>query len=149
MHMKARQAFNISLAIVMMGLVATTCADRPANPIVGASTSTTTTSLPTPTTIGVPVDGNIPVGLLDQILSDAAMTLSVPLGQLQVVVTESVVWPDGSLGCPEPGFSYTQALVDGYRVVIVDGKTTLDYHAAANGTFKLCPSLRVSNPPDK
>ena len=34
-----------------------------------------------------------------------------------VVLTraEQVTWPDGSLGCPEPGRSYSQALIAGFR----------------------------------
>jgi hypothetical protein len=35
-----------------------------------------------------------------------------------VVQAEAVTWPDGALGCPEPGIVYTQALVPGYWVVV-------------------------------
>ena len=35
-----------------------------------------------------------------------------------VVSYEDVTWPDGALGCPEPGMSYTQALVPGARLVL-------------------------------
>ncbi|MCR9279760.1 MAG: hypothetical protein NXH85_17515 [Pseudomonadaceae bacterium] len=34
-----------------------------------------------------------------------------------------VVWPNGAIGCPRPGRSYTMALVPGYQVVLeVDGR---------------------------
>ena len=42
---------------------------------------------------------------------------------LKVLSAEAVTWSDGSLGCPEPGMMYTQALVPGYRVQIRGGRT--------------------------
>lgn len=49
-----------------------------------------------------------------------------------------VTWSDGSLGCPQPGMMYTQALVPGYQLVLgVDGQLA-SYHAAQNGTFSHC-----------
>ena len=38
-------------------------------------------------------------------------------GEPVLVSAESVTWPNGALGCPQPGMSYTQAVVDGMRVV--------------------------------
>lgn len=35
---------------------------------------------------------------------------------IEVVAHEQVTWRDGSLGCPQPGRFYTQALVGGYRI---------------------------------
>ena len=41
----------------------------------------------------------------------------------EVVSAEAVTWNDGSLGCPEAGQAYTQALVEGYQVILeVDGE---------------------------
>jgi hypothetical protein len=51
---------------------------------------------------------------------------------ITLVVAEPVVWSDGSLGCPEPGMMYTQALVEGYRIVLeVDGEEVA-FHGAGN-----------------
>ena len=57
-----------------------------------------------------------------------------------------VTWPDGSLGCPEPGMHYTQALVPGWRVILRAGEETLDYHAASHGALILCPRGRATDP---
>ena len=58
-------------------------------------------------------------------------------GTPELVSAEQVTFTDGSLGCAEPGQSYTQALVDGMRVVVsVDG-TTYDYRLG-EGVLKLC-----------
>ncbi len=65
---------------------------------------------------------------------------------IEVVVAHEVTWPDGSLGCPEPGMSYTQALVDGYRIELTDGQATYDYHGADGGDPFLCDNLMIDAP---
>ena len=47
------------------------------------------------------------------------------LDQVKVLTVESVTWSDGSLGCPEPGMMYTQALVRGHRIRVDAAGTTL------------------------
>lgn len=56
----------------------------------------------------------------------------------EVLLAETQIWSDGSLGCPEPGVSYTQALVDGYQVIISGPTGDQDYRIAANGYFFIC-----------
>lgn len=59
-------------------------------------------------------------------------------GTPELVSAEAVTFSDGSLGCPSPGQSYTQALVDGMRVVVsVDG-VSYDYRFGGGGAPKLC-----------
>jgi hypothetical protein len=77
---------------------------------------------------------------------DAASRMNVDRAAIEVVRAEQVIWSDGSLGCPAPGMLYTQALVPGYRVILRAGGQTLDYHAAANGRFALCPPGRAIEP---
>jgi hypothetical protein len=92
------------------------------------------TEMPTPPTSS----GEVPVELVGAIKKDLSLLIGVPIHSMDIVQAEAVTWPDGSLGCPEPGIAYTQALVEGYRVVLnVDG-TTYDYHAAQDGRFLLC-----------
>lgn len=62
-------------------------------------------------------------------VTDLATTLGVDEAVVEVLAQEEVTWCDGSLGCAEPGMMYTQALVDGSRIVLrVDG-TDYEYHA--------------------
>jgi hypothetical protein len=56
----------------------------------------------------------------------------------RIVTAEAVTWPNGALGCPQPGRMYTQALVPGYRVVFEADGATYAYHASQKGEFKLC-----------
>ncbi len=69
-----------------------------------------------------------------------ATDLKVTPGLITVVKAEAVTWPDGSLGCPEPDTSYTQALVDGTQVVLQYQERKYDYHAGSDGVPFLCPS---------
>ena len=90
-----------------------------------------------------------PVSLNDQVaaaLHDAAERTQIAPGELKVTLAEAVTWPDGALGCPQPGMAYTQVLVEGYRIRIVAGDVTLQYHASRRGRVFLCPAARIQEP---
>lgn len=71
-------------------------------------------------------------------VEDLADTLGLTAEEVSVVEVEEVTWRDGSLGCAEKGMSYTQAVVDGQRIVLeVDG-TRYEYHSAADRAPFLC-----------
>lgn len=55
-----------------------------------------------------------------------------------LVSAEAVTFTDGSLGCPDPGMSYTQALVDGMRVVVTADGATYDYRFGSGDEPHLC-----------
>src|SRR5829696_4523740 len=121
----------------------------------GATTSdsTTTTSAPSPTmttdltavpTLSAsplppppsPTGGNqvdVPPNVLDQVRADAAQRTGVAPNQVQIVSTTAQTWNDGSLGCPKPGESYIQVMVDGYQIIVLAGGRTLDYRASQTG----------------
>ena len=80
----------------------------------------------------------IPGDLLNAILDDASQRTGVAPDALVVTRAEATTWSDGSLGCPEPGMFYTQALVNGYQIVIDAGGQQLDYRAGRNRFFRLC-----------
>ena len=71
---------------------------------------------------------------------DLAERLGVEPEEIEVVVAERVTWPDGSLGCPQPGMSYTQAIVEGSRVVLGHDERVYLYHAGTDDQPFLCPS---------
>jgi hypothetical protein len=66
--------------------------------------------------------------------------------ELRVLSAEPVTWGDGSLGCPEEGMMYTQALVPGYRIRVQVQGRVLDYHASRDGRLVLCPEWRAVPP---
>lgn len=103
---------------------------------------TVPSSLPSPSALptggGTSVTGEVPAALLAEIVADAALRSGVVEADIVVVRGESVTWSDGSLGCPQPGMNYTQALVPGYWVVLDADGTEYDYRASARGSFTLC-----------
>lgn len=109
-----------------------------------ATPSETPTPMSTQPTSGT--ESQVPEPMLVLVLEAAAKLASVPRGQLVVVRAEAVVWNDGSLGCPEPGMEYTQALVNGYWVVIEAAGHTYDFRAGRDGKFHLCPEGRGRPP---
>jgi len=92
------------------------------------------------------VKQTVPQRILDLILNEAAALAKVPREQLAIVRAESVVWSDGSLGCSEPGMMYTQALVNGYWVIIEAVGRKYDYRVDSSGSFRLCPEGRGQPP---
>ena len=86
--------------------------------------------------------------LIRAALTDAAQRSGVDERMLKVISAEAVTWPDGSIGCPQPGMLYTQALVPGYRIRIDAGGRVLDYHAGRRGPPGFCPADRVTPPVD-
>jgi hypothetical protein len=91
--------------------------------------------------VGAP-DG-IPEEIWAAIMTDLAERLGAPVAEPIVVSAAETTWNDGSLGCPEAGQVYTQALVDGYQVVLeVDGER-FDYHVGRGTDVRLCEGIAI------
>jgi hypothetical protein len=88
----------------------------------------------------------VPSEIVTAALADAATRTGAKVADVTVVAAEPVTWSDGSLGCPEPGLMYTQALVPGYRIVLEVAGQRLDYHAGTRGAPKYCPAERAQSP---
>jgi hypothetical protein len=84
--------------------------------------------------------------LFDAIVADAASRAGVDRSAFTVATAAAVTWSDSSLGCPEPGMVYMQALVPGYHVILEQAGTQYDYHADRRGNFRLCPPDRAKEP---
>ena len=89
---------------------------------------------------------NAPAEMIEAALDDAANRSTTARADIKVTSAEAVTWPDGSLGCPQPGMLYTQALIAGYRIVLQAGEQTLNYHAMSRGKPVFCPAGRVVPP---
>jgi hypothetical protein len=90
-----------------------------------------------------PVTGEVPETVLTAIRADLTTQTGVDASDAVIVKAEAVDWPDGSMGCPQPGIMYIQQVIPGYQVVLsLDGKT-YDYRVAAStGEFRLCEGLK-------
>ena len=58
----------------------------------------------------------------------------VDKGALTLVSSESVSWPDASLGCPQEGFGYAQVITPGYKFVFTLGDTSYAVHTNEDGS---------------
>jgi hypothetical protein len=65
-------------------------------------------------------------------VDDLAARLDVQTDSIDVLTAVLVVWPNGALGCPEPGRSYTQVMTDGSVIELgVDG-VVYRYHSGGS-----------------
>jgi hypothetical protein len=153
--MRRVQVLRIGVLLAIAGVLSGACGadDGPSGApstsdatTTSSAESTTTTTFPLDTTVAPekptpttapPSDGSLPPGVdprgnaqVQAAIADLATMLGVDEDSIEVVVWEEVVWRDGSIGCPQPGMSYTQALVDGTRIVLEHDGTRYAYHAA-------------------
>jgi hypothetical protein len=88
-------------------------------------------------------------------VQDLAARTETDVANIVLVGYAEVTWPDGSLGCPQPGRVYSQAVVPGQQLVltVADGADVaatgpdvptglVSYHAGRQGTFTWCPNPR-------
>jgi len=146
----------VKAAIILVAIVLLSACGGP--PAATQSPGPAPTLAPTPRPPDLPVAtpppvSAVPEAFLDAILEEASSLSSVDFSQILVTRAEAVTWPDGSLGCPEPDMMYTQALVDGYWVVVQAGGEEYDFRVGTTGDFRLCvqppggPSSTIEVPP--
>jgi hypothetical protein len=61
-----------------------------------------------------------------------------PDAPVEAVVTPEV-WPDSSLGCPQPGMAYAQVVTEGYIIEVEVEGERIEFHADQRGTVVRCP----------
>lgn len=97
---------------------------------------------PSPIESELPIDG--PAEVSDEIWAaviadlDAKLDGAVDASAVELVTAEEVTWNDGSLGCPKPGEVYTQALIDGFRIVVEFDGEEYDYRVGTGTDVRLC-----------
>jgi hypothetical protein len=59
------------------------------------------------------------------------------------------VYPDTSLGCPQPGEQYAQVVTDGFQFLLTYQGTTYDYRVSVDGTIViLCETYAAGTAPE-
>jgi hypothetical protein len=89
------------------------------------------------------VTAEVPPDLIEKMRADLAQHAGISASAAKVVRAESIQWPDGALGCPQPGEMYTQAIVSGYIVQFTHEGRTYSYHASKQGFFKRCDNPKT------
>ena len=76
---------------------------------------------------------------LEPIVAAIAAEMGAAPSDLTVVSATPEVWPDASLGCPEPDMLYAQVVTPGYRVVVEATGEQVEFHTDERGTVVRCP----------
>ena len=97
-------------------------------------------TIPTPASAGLQQ-------LIAQAKEDLALRLSIPTTQIDLIELSSIVWPDGALGCPEPGVAYTQVQQEGLLIRLRAGKRIYPYHGGGGTPPFLCEQAITEDKP--
>jgi len=165
MHRRTRlRAAAGALALgLLLGGCATSPSEEPmttATPREPRPTVPGKTPSPQPTTLPLPSDGPTPPaapatpvpddvlelpGVREAIAAEAERRGVAP-DEVSVVEYADVTWPDGSIGCPQPGMMYTQALVPGRRLLLEVQGEVASYHSGGGPAFGYCANPRPALP---
>lgn len=129
----------------MLAGVLAGCAGDDSGPNDDPTTLQPTSDAPEPTDTTDPPDSPEPSddaaeppANVQEAVDDLADQLGVTAADIDAGPLQAVTWPDGALGCPEPGRSYPQVLTDGYRLVLTADGEEYVYHAGEGGELTYC-----------
>jgi hypothetical protein len=74
--------------------------------------------------------------LAQRLLAEQA---NLPVRRVRVLDVQAVVWPDTSLGCPQPDQGYAQVLVPGYRIVVEAAGEQVIFHTDFDRALPCAP----------
>lgn len=89
-----------------------------------------------------PTIGNVPSEIIEAVKVEIASDAGLSPRDVQIVSAEAVTFPDGGLGCPEPGVNYIQVQVDGFTVIGTAGGATFDYRGTSPTDLRRCEKPR-------
>lgn len=112
----------------------------PAKPVRGLPTPPPTRGLPAPPDPPTRPSDPPPGEVIDDAVADLATRLGIDGASIDLLDAREVTWRDGSVGCPQPGLAYTQALVPGSLVMLRVDDASYAYHAAEGGPILYCPT---------
>lgn len=142
MNKSIQQALQLSVCglVLTCGACRNDTAETPAEPE-PAATNESAMSKPA-TTVG----GD---GLTEQVavaVADVSARTGVTANAVTVTQASIVNWSDGSVGCPEEGRAYTQAIVPGILILLEADGEIYHYHGRAGDNVFHCPNDRARAP---
>jgi hypothetical protein len=141
-----------SLALVTVAFLAAACSAAGASPsptgpdpsLSLASPSAQPVLSPGASDSATPGPNTLPASITDPVVAEIARVAGVPVDEVVILSAQAETFSDGSLGCPVPGMVYTQALVDGYRIVAKAGGTIYDYRGSGDSFRQCTPAVTPS-----
>lgn len=76
--------------------------------------------------------------LIEKAKEDLAQRLSISVSEISLVEAKPVVWPDSSMGCPQPGMAYLQVPEDGALIILQVKGMLYEYHNGGRRGLFLC-----------
>lgn len=92
----------------------------------------------TPVPPGAAESANVEAAL-EPIVAAIADEVNGAPRDVTVVSATPEIWPDASLGCPQPDMLYAQVVTPGFRVVVDVGGEQIEFHADERGNVVRCP----------
>jgi hypothetical protein len=92
----------------------------------------------TPATPDAAESANIE-GALESIIAAIADEVNGAPSDVTMVSATPEIWPDASLGCPQPDMLYAQVVSPGYRIVVDVRGEQIEFHADERGNVVRCP----------
>ncbi|RPH89055.1 MAG: hypothetical protein EHM73_09575 [Chroococcales cyanobacterium metabat2.561] len=74
-----------------------------------------------------------PNSVIDATRQDLSRKTKISVNRLQIQAAQPQTWPDGCLGLAKPGEFCTQALVEGWRIILTDNQKTWVYRTDSSG----------------
>lgn len=105
---------------------------------------------PPPSVVPLYEAGDIDSGLqpfITQATDDLALRLDVDPDSISTHAAVIVVWPDSSLGCPQPGMSYAQVGTDGSVIELEHDGAIYRYHTGGQSGPFICEQALDKPPP--
>lgn len=96
-----------------------------------STTSPTTTNAPAKTT--TQATAKLPSTIADIVRKDLSQQSGIPASKLQLVQSTPNTWSDGCLGLAKAGEMCSQAMVQGWQVVLTNGSQRWTYRTDATG----------------
>lgn len=139
--MKSTDWYRITLSGFLVVLLAACSQSQTVSPTLQVETPAATqlekdgTQMPSPT---LPAGSTGMESLIEQAKEDLAQRLSISAGEITLVEAREVVWPDSSLGCPQPGMKYLQVPEDGALILLNAQEMAYEYHTGGSRGLFLC-----------
>lgn len=71
-------------------------------------------------------------------ITDLSTRVGVSESVVSIISVKNKTWQDSSLGCPQPGFFYSQVITPGYRIVLRANNNLFTYHTDENSSVIFC-----------
>ena len=76
--------------------------------------------------------------LVEKAKADLGQHLSISTSEIELETAFKVIWPDSSLGCPQPGLEYAQVLTEGFLIYLEVDNQLYKYHTDSGEQIILC-----------